>query len=344
MVNYPLLGHVRLAAIGRLSSGVPFTPLVRQDINGDGFSNDRAFVFDPANARDPVVAQAMERLRFTAPASVRECLQQQSGRIAQPGSCHTGWVPSLDLRANIVLGKLAAPRITVSLFASNITAGLDYLMHGPEKLHGWGQSPSPDATLLDVRGFDPARRAYKYAVNPRFGQPQGGGLSRLPFRVTLQTRVTLGADPRFQPLMAAIRANSGASDASAREYTARQIRNVPAIVLQLIKSDSSAPPIALAQQAQLQQVADSLAPEITVAADSLTAVLIEHGPMTAARTARIQKWSERARALVEVAVRRTREVITPEQWKELPAWLIKPADPRELRTSRTRETMTMTMP
>lgn len=344
MLNYRFGRRSSLGVIGRLASGLPFTPLVSQDINGDGFGNDRAFVFDPLNTPDPTVAQGMAGLLGDASASVGECLRNQAGQIAQPGSCHTQWIPSLDLLANIVVGKVAARRFTLSFFASNITAGLDYLIHGPDRLHGWGQYSYPDATLLEVRGFDPEKRAYKYAVNPRFGQPVGGGLSRLPFRITLQGRFTIGADPRYQPLMAAVRAGMGSANASAREDVARQIRNVPAIVLQLVKADSGAPPIALAQQARLQAVADSLAPKISIATDSLTAALLERGPMTAGRNARMQKWTEGARALVEVAVLRTREVLTADQWEKLPAWLIKPADPQRLRMIQMHGTATILVP
>src|SRR5262249_41087532 len=35
-----------LAGVGRLQSGTPFTPMISGDVNGDGASNDRAFVFD----------------------------------------------------------------------------------------------------------------------------------------------------------------------------------------------------------------------------------------------------------------------------------------------------------
>src|SRR5439155_1717028 len=42
---------------GRLQSGLPFTPRVGADVNGDGLANDRAFVFDPL-ASDPTVAAA----------------------------------------------------------------------------------------------------------------------------------------------------------------------------------------------------------------------------------------------------------------------------------------------
>src|SRR5256886_7543857 len=47
-VTYPITGALEVTAIGRLTSGVPFTPLVGSDVNGDGARNDRAVVFDPA--------------------------------------------------------------------------------------------------------------------------------------------------------------------------------------------------------------------------------------------------------------------------------------------------------
>src|SRR5439155_230504 len=58
-VTYPVSGALEVTALGRLTSGVPFTPLVGSDINGDGARNDRAFVFDPATASDSSVATGM---------------------------------------------------------------------------------------------------------------------------------------------------------------------------------------------------------------------------------------------------------------------------------------------
>ena len=36
--------------------------MVIGDVNGDGYSNDRAFIFDPASVSDPAMAAAMNRL------------------------------------------------------------------------------------------------------------------------------------------------------------------------------------------------------------------------------------------------------------------------------------------
>ena len=45
--------------VRQFRSGKPFTPIVRGDMNGDGYSNDRAFIFDPAATTDPALANGM---------------------------------------------------------------------------------------------------------------------------------------------------------------------------------------------------------------------------------------------------------------------------------------------
>src|SRR5439155_1505475 len=90
----PRYGQV--IAIGRLTSGVPFTPLVGSDVNGDGARNDRALVFDPATTVDTAVANGMRALLATASPGVRTCLQSQVGRVAARNSCTGPWQPSLD--------------------------------------------------------------------------------------------------------------------------------------------------------------------------------------------------------------------------------------------------------
>src|SRR5205823_11955323 len=70
-VTYPVTAALELAAIGRLSSGAPFTPLVGSDVNGDGARNDRAFVFDPATASDTALVNGMRALLAGAPAGGR---------------------------------------------------------------------------------------------------------------------------------------------------------------------------------------------------------------------------------------------------------------------------------
>jgi hypothetical protein len=70
-VTYPLNPSLELTLVGRATSGAPYTPVVQNDINGDGARNDRAFVFDPADAAvraaRPAVAAGMDRLLAEAP-------------------------------------------------------------------------------------------------------------------------------------------------------------------------------------------------------------------------------------------------------------------------------------
>lgn len=326
-----LTSALHISVIGRLASGLPFTPLVGGDINGDGFDNDRAFVFEPRSTNDTALASGMERLLEAAPRAVGQCLRQQAGRIAQSGSCHTPWFPSLDLSAVLLMrGNVNSRRLTLTVTASNVTAGLDYLLHGPNRLRDWGQYPRPDPTLLEVRGFDPAAQVFKYAVNQRFGQQLGSGTLRLPFRIALQARITFGADPRYQPLMRAIRAGFGSSKETVLNQLASRLNNVPAVILQMAAADTAALGLTLKQRAELQTVADSLSPKFQAAIDTLAVFLTQKGPMTAPRRARLQQRSEHARSLVEMALRRTREIVTGGQWAKLPAWLLKPPDMEQL--------------
>lgn len=340
MMSAGVASRLRISAIGRLSSGLPFTPLVGSDINGDGLANDRAFIFDPRITTDSTVGRAMTQLRSKSSQEVASCLGKQAGRIAKAGSCHTPWTPSLDLRAELfAVGNINSRRLILTITASNVTAGLDYLLHGSANLRGWGEYPVPDATLLQVRSFDPGRRAFNYIVNPHFGRPIEAGLQRFPFRVTLQARITLGSDPRYQPLLNAINAGVGNSRQGVQSWLARYIHNVPAAVLELVASDTDALGLSLRQRAELQAASDSLSPAFATAVDALTAAVVERGPMTAIRKARLQQRSEAVERLFRTAIERTRQILTPDQFARLPEWLVRP--PTEMQLQRPTFTTTI---
>jgi hypothetical protein len=177
-----------LSGFASVRSGRPFTPLVGGDINGDGLSNDRAFIFDAAHVSD----LALDRLTEGARDGVRECLLRQVGRVAARGSCRGPWTASASVRLDVrrVDGPLA--RSTLSLTMSNIPAGLDRLLHGGRPV-GWGSAAEIDNVLYAVRGFDPAGGRFEYAVNPGFGRLRPGSLpAGSGFRITLAAQVNLG--------------------------------------------------------------------------------------------------------------------------------------------------------
>jgi hypothetical protein len=199
VVSHAFRPTFELSAMGRVSSGAPFTPIVNRDINGDGLRNDRAFVFDPASPVDAEVATAMTRLLAASPGRVRDCLEAQFGRIADRNSCRNGWTQSLDLRAGIRpnLPRLER-RFTVSVDARNVLTGVDQLLHGRDGMKGWGEGRMADPTLLYVRGFDPATRSFSYEINEGFGQTRrGSNAFRNPFALTISARVTLGGQPQI---------------------------------------------------------------------------------------------------------------------------------------------------
>src|SRR5262249_23295046 len=157
-------------AFGRFQSGSPFTPMVSGDVNGDGYNNDRAFIYNPATATDTTVAAGMKSLLANGPSSVRNCLNKQLGTIAGRNSCEGPWTTSLSLRIALVSQALKIPdRATISLGIANPLTGIDALVHGSNNLHGWGAPASTDPNLLFVQGFDQTAQRYIYTVNPRFG-------------------------------------------------------------------------------------------------------------------------------------------------------------------------------
>jgi hypothetical protein len=186
---------VSFSMLGKLSSGLPFTPSVGSDINGDGLANDRAFVFDPATVGDAHLAQSLRALESTASASARKCLAAQTGRAAERNSCEGPWTSALNAQLSVTGTRLHLPKSIsgVSLNLTNPLGGLDQLLHGSNNLRGWGTQPFSDPVLYNVRGFDASAKRFIYEVNPRFGTTNPSlNTLRAPFRLTLDVAMNLG--------------------------------------------------------------------------------------------------------------------------------------------------------
>lgn len=184
-------GGVTLHLTARAQSGLPFTPQVAGDVNGDGVANDAAFVPDPSAAADPAVAEGMRTLLGSS--SSAECLSRQVGRIARAGSCAGPWTG--DLRGELLAGiPLPVGRgMTIAVRADNLLGGVDRLLHGSRGRRGWGDAAPVDRTLLSVRAFDPVASRFLYDVNPRFGSAVAAReLYRRPFVLEVSASFTLG--------------------------------------------------------------------------------------------------------------------------------------------------------
>ena len=325
-VTYPIKPSFELTAIGRAVSGGFFSPMVSGDINGDGRFNDRAFVFNPVDALaqgDTAVGNGMTRLLASTSARARECLLSQMGKVADRSSCSTPWSPSLDLQANIRPAAFGLDRrLTISVSTMNMLTGLDQLLHGNDRLHGWGQPSFPDRTLLYVRGFDPATNTYQYQVNEHFGATNGTrNAFRVPFQLAIQARLTLGTDPARQQFNNVVgRGQGGRMNPEALK--ARMTRLVPNTFLDIIAiNDSAKLDLTPDQLAKLQAAGDSLKIRSDSLIDKVANILGDTtvrnpDPMTV--FAKVQPSIAEGRKMASQAINDAKAILTPEQWAKVP--------------------------
>ncbi len=276
-VTHPLTSSFEITAIGRMTSGSPFTPLVSGDINGDGARNDRAFIYDPATAADPVLADGMTKLLAGTSNSARRCIQSQLGSLSARNSCSGPWQPSFDLQLNWRPTMFNLDRrLTFSLVTANLIGGVDQLLHGSDNLRGWGSFTQADNTLLFVRGFDPATNRYKYEVNERFGAVRGNQTGiRLPFQVGFNIRYTLGPDQTRDRLRAAFGGgqNGRLTGSGMAAGVGRFFPNVPQQIID--QRDSIG--LTDADVAKLKVLADSIQIEVDTLTAQARAVLEKEG-------------------------------------------------------------------
>jgi len=200
-LGYNLLDAVRINWSGVFRSGNAYTPVVAGDINGDGYFNDRAFIYS-STAADPAVADGMRQLLANAPSASRECLDKQMGKIASRNSCHGPWSSTASLSISLDRAKFRMPqRANVQFSLSNPIGAADLAVNGSGHLKGWGQSVSPDPSLLYVRGFDATTGRFKYEVNQRFGATRPDlVILRQPVVLTTSMKFDFGAMRERQTL------------------------------------------------------------------------------------------------------------------------------------------------
>lgn len=193
-LGYNFFDFVRVNWFGNFRSGTPFTPMITGDVNGDGYSNDRAFVFDPAATTDIAAAAAMRSLLESGSDAARSCLSSQLGRLATRNACQGPWTSTASMSVSFNPVKVRMPqRATLSFQLSNPLGAADMLVNGSDNLRGWGQPSLPDQALLFVRGFDSATGRYRYDVNQRFGSTnQALAAFRLPVSLTAILRFDVG--------------------------------------------------------------------------------------------------------------------------------------------------------
>lgn len=194
-----------LTLFARAQSGLPFTPIVQGDVNGDGRSGDRAYVPNAATTQDAVLATQLRSLLANGSASARKCVARFAGNVADRNGCRGPWTATLNMLWKPRLPKVVYDKFDVSVYFDNVLGGVDQMLHGANGLRGWGSNPMPDPVLLVPRGFDAAAKTFAYDVNPRFAETRQTFTSqRTPFRITLDFRAKLSTNYDLQKLRRAM--------------------------------------------------------------------------------------------------------------------------------------------
>jgi hypothetical protein len=330
----------RLATVswnGRLYSGRPYTPTIVGDVNGDGSSNDRPFIFDPATTTDPTLAAAMQQLLDNTSKDARDCLMKQLGRLAARNSCQGKWEMTGDLAIRIDQARLRLPnRAQLSIQFVNPMGGLDMLVNGSRSPKGWGSSQLDriDQTLLYVRGFDPSSKSYKYEVNQRFGSARPRQqVVEVKTGVTAMVSMDLGPTREQQTLTRNLR--RGRTEAGTK---------YPESLLKSSGASGVPNPITTVMRLQdslkLSEVqADSLATlnrNYTIRIDSIWSVAAKHLfelPDDFRQSDAWQRYLSARRAAVDLLSEvgpLVRNLLTASQLRKLPASLHNTMDPRYL--------------
>ena len=333
-LRYRFFDAVDVSWNGSFRSGNAFTPMVAGDINGDGYANDRAFVFSPLSASDPTVASGMSELLEHASGATRECLEKQVGQIAARNSCRGPWSSNASLGITLDRAKFRMPqRASVTFSVTNPLGGADLLLNGSDNLKGWGQSAAPDQSLLYVRGYDATTQRYQYEVNQRFGatRPQFMTL-RQPVILTASVRLDLGPSRERQMLSQQLRSGRTmpgqrfpeqmfrAMGASLPNPMSTILRQQDSLRLNTVQADSIA-----AMNRRYTYRTDSLWRPVARGFTDLP----DHFDEGAAYATYLRARRTQVDMLAELATA-VRQLLTSEQRRKLPSGLVNYLDPRYL--------------
>ncbi|MEP6733547.1 MAG: carboxypeptidase-like regulatory domain-containing protein [bacterium] len=227
----------------RSQSGLPFTPIVQGDVNGDGRGGDRAFIPDPARESDAALAAQLRALLATGSSTAKECVLSNLGQVAGRNSCRGLWTHSVNVQWRPPVPQRWGGRVNPNIYFQNVLAGVDQAVHGSENMRGWGSPVTPDPVLLVPRGFDASSQRFRYDVNPRFADTRPGRtLSLNPFRIVIDFSIDLATDYDLQQLRRAVepvRAPTGWRRRSADSLAAFYLTKTSSIHKALLRESDS---------------------------------------------------------------------------------------------------------
>ncbi len=338
-VGYNFFDWVTLSWFGQFRSGSPFSPMIAGDVNGDGYNNDRAFVFDPSKTSDPGVASAMQSLLTNGSSAARDCLAKQLGSLAARNSCQGPWTSTASMSISFNPVKMRMPqRARLSFQLSNPLGAADLLLHGSDGVRGWGQPASPDPSLLYVRGFDPVTRKYKYEVNQRFGSTNQALGFRLPVTLTAMMRFDVGPTRERQLLTQQLDRGRRTQGSKTNEFLLRAMYGtggIPNPMATILRQQDSL------KLTGLQ--ADSIATmnrAYSIKIDAIWSPIARYFaglPDSYDRDEAYDRYIHARRTTVDLLAKLAptiKALLTPEQWRKLPPFVATYLEPRYLASIR----------
>ncbi|MGH7466437.1 MAG: TonB-dependent receptor [Longimicrobiales bacterium] len=159
--------------IWRSQSGLPFTPVVNGDVNGDGqLFNDRAMIsrslqWEGGQTDLDKLNGLLERW---------DCLAEQLDQVARRNSCRGPWWHSLDLRLSKDITTFRGQRAELLIDLFNVLNGMN---------NDWSRYMgvfTGATNLVDARSFDQATGRVVYRVNYFPAVPASGTTPATPER------------------------------------------------------------------------------------------------------------------------------------------------------------------
>ena len=174
-------GGIMLSGIYRGQSGLPYTPTVDGDVNGDGRDdNDRAFIGEAAQMNFDTPEDAAT---YASLLSEFDCLGDQVGNIATRNSCRNPWINRLDARLTLPIETGRGQRVELIADVFNVLNLLN---------EDWGQVLQVGTLgqpLLAVEDFDVVTQEFTYSARGGFGEENPFGFVPRQWQLQLGARV-----------------------------------------------------------------------------------------------------------------------------------------------------------
>jgi hypothetical protein len=160
-------------------SGRPFNIMAGGDINGTGWNNTTAFIFDPNDPATPAnVAESMQRVLDNPDNEYREYLADNLGTRPKANPVRSPFYHNINARISKNIRTFSGQSVDLSIDVFNVANLLNNEWGG--RLNYGGSE-----RLYTAVGFDQDTQEYEYRVNENFGDNQ---LSGNPYQVQLGLR------------------------------------------------------------------------------------------------------------------------------------------------------------